>query len=350
MENPWTVKTNRVKLTENNDYDWEKISEDPHQKGLHEGPQILRNNGKVYVIYSCSGSWEPTYKLAQLSMDENADPMDPKNWTKKDTPVLTGTKTVHGVGHASFTTSPDGTENWIVYHSKISTRPGWQRNVRMQKFDFTADGAPDFGQAIDAGVPLKKPSGEKTATGGEHFNDSFDTNNWDNWCYYGYNRFINVVDGALAIGINPGWGIANNYRSGEKAIIRDRVWDDFTIQAKVKVVEGDCDAGLIFRVRHPSVGYDAFKGYFAGIIPGSNKAVLGKIDGANWHELAMKDYPCQGNVWYDLKVIADKDLIKLFVNGKRVIEIRDSSFTKGLAGIRVVNTHAEFDEVVMTAK
>ena len=22
----------------------------------------------------------------------------------------------NGVGHASFTTSPDGTENWIIYH------------------------------------------------------------------------------------------------------------------------------------------------------------------------------------------------------------------------------------------
>ena len=161
MKNPWTVKSNRVKLAENDQYDWEKISEDPNQKGLHEGPQILKNKGKVYVIFSCSSSWEPTYKLAQLSIDENADPMNSKNWIKKDTPVFTGTKTVHSVGHASFTTSPDGTENWIAYHSKISTEPGWERNVRMQKFGFNADGSPDFGEAIDAGVPLKKPSGER---------------------------------------------------------------------------------------------------------------------------------------------------------------------------------------------
>ncbi|MBI9017268.1 MAG: family 43 glycosylhydrolase [Phycisphaerae bacterium] len=350
MKNPWTIKTNRVKLADNDDYTWEKISDNPDQKGLHEGPQILKNNGKVYVIYSCSGSWETTYKLAQLSIDDNADPMNSKNWVKKATPVFTGTKTVHGVGHASFTTSPDGKENWIVYHSKISTRPGWERNVRMQKFGFNADGSPDFGQAIDAGVPLKKPSGEKSAISGKYFKDTFDNDSWQNWCYYGHNRFVDAIEGKFILGINPGWGIANNYRSGEKAIIRDFVWDDFTIQAKVKVVKGNRDAGLIFRVRHPSVGYDALKGYFAGIIPNSKKAVLGKMDGASWHELALKGYPCQENIWYDIKVIADKDLIKMFVNGTLVIEARDNSFTKGFAGIRVVDTHAEFDDVIISAK
>jgi hypothetical protein len=302
------------------------------------------------VIYSCSGSWETTYKLAQLSIDENADPMNPKNWTKKDKPVFTGTKTVHGVGHASFTTSPDGTENWIVYHSKISTKPGWERNVRIQKFTFNADGSPNFGKAIDAGVPLKKPSGEKVATTGKHFEDSFEDDNWNNWCYYGYNRFVDVNDGKFVLGINPGWGIANNYRSGEKAVVRDLIWNNFTLEVKVRVVEGNRDAGLIFRVQHPSVGYDAFKGYFAGIIPGSNKAVLGKMDGARWHELILNDYPCQENVWYNLKVVADNDLIKMFVDDKLIIETRDSSFTKGFAGIRVVNTHAEFDDVEITEK
>ena len=42
----------------------------------------------------------------------------------------------------------------------------------------------------------------------------------------------------------------------------------------------------------------------------------------------MKDYLCQENVWYNLKVIADKGLIKMFVDDKLVIETRDSSFSK----------------------
>ena len=161
MENPWTTKTNRVKIAENNTYDWEKLLDDPDQKGLNEGPQILKNKRKIYLIYSCSGSWQVTYKLGQLSIDETADPMNPENWIKKNRPVFQGSETVYGVGHASFTTSPDDNENWIVYHSKQSIKPGWKRNVRMQKFSFNADGSPNFGIPVEAQVPLPKPSGEK---------------------------------------------------------------------------------------------------------------------------------------------------------------------------------------------
>lgn len=345
MENPWTIKTNRVKIVENNTYDWEKVSENPNQKGLNEGAQILRNDGRVYVIYSCSGSWEPTYKLGQLSIKEGDDPMDPKHWTKKATPVFGGTSTVHGVGHACFTESPDGTENWIVYHSKISTNHGWQRNVRIQPFTFNADGSPDFGTPVNAGQVLARPSGETLPVTGSRFADSFDKNRWDQWCYYGYNRFIDVVDGRLALGINPGWGIANNYRSGEKAIVRDQIWDDFTMQAKVRIVKGVRDAGFVFRVQHPAVGFDAQKGYFAGLIPGSQKVVLGKMDGARWTEMALKDYPCRGNQWYTLKVDAQGDRIRVFVDGTPVIDMPDGSYSTGFAGVRVVDTHAEFDAV-----
>lgn len=350
MENPWTVKTNRVKLADNDDYVWERVSEKPNERGLNEGAQILKNDGKVYVIYSCSGSWEPTYKLGQLSIDENADPMDPKNWTKKPNPVITGTQTVHGVGHACFTTSPDDTEHWIVYHSKISTQPGWQRNVRIQKFDFNPDGSPNFGQAIDAGVPLKKPSGERTAAPGKTFTDRFDDNTWDNWCYYGYNRYIAADSGKLALGIDPGWGTANNYRSGEKALVRGRIWDDLTIQADVTIVQGNRDAGLIFRVAHPAVGYDAMEGYFAGIIPAANKAILGKMDGRRWHELAAKDFSCRVDQPYRLKVTARGEAIRFFVDDVLLIEITDSTYPRGFAGVRVVDTHAEFDNILIDSQ
>lgn len=348
MQNPWTIQTNRVKLADNDDFIWERVSEKPNERGLNEGPQILKHNGKVYVIYSCSGSWEPTYKLGQLSIDEAADPMNPQNWTKKPEPVFTGTPTVHGVGHACMTTSPDGTENWIVYHSKISTQSGWQRNVRIQPFTFHPDGSPNFGPALDAGVPLKKPSGERTAAPGKTFTDRFDDNTWDNWCYFGYNRYIAADSGKLALGIDPGWGTANNYRSGEKAVVRGRIWDDLTIQADVTIVEGSRDAGLIFRVAHPAVGYDAMEGYFAGIIPAADKAILGKMDGRRWNELAAKDFPCRVNQPYRLKVTAQADTIRFYVDDALLIEIKDPTYPRGFAGIRVVDTHAQFDNITIT--
>ena len=160
MADPWTIRTNRVKLAENDEYLWERVSESMDERGLNEGPQILENDGVVYVIYSVSGSWQPAYKLAQLSIRADAVPMEPGNWTKPDSPVFTGSDVVHGVGHASFTTSPDGSEDWVLYHTKVDTIPGWDRVVHLQPFTWTENG-PDFGAAVPAGVPLRLPSGER---------------------------------------------------------------------------------------------------------------------------------------------------------------------------------------------
>ena len=85
--------------------------------------------------------------------------MDPASWTKSG-PVFTGTTSVHGVGHASFTKSPDGTEDWIVYHSKRSTTPGWDRVIRMQEFRWSTDGAPDFGTPVEPNRYIPMPSGQ----------------------------------------------------------------------------------------------------------------------------------------------------------------------------------------------
>ncbi len=162
MENPWSIASHRVRLCENDTYIWERVAEDPSQRGLHEGPEILKRHSRVFLVYSCSGSWEVTYKLGMLWMDESADPMDPASWTKHPAPVFRGTEKVLGVGHASFTRSPDGSEDWIIFHSKTSRRPGWlDRKVWMQKFGWTEEGFPDFGTPVAAGVPLPLPSGEE---------------------------------------------------------------------------------------------------------------------------------------------------------------------------------------------
>jgi GH43 family beta-xylosidase len=85
--------------------------------------------------------------------------MDAASWVKSG-PVFAGTESVYGVGHASFTKSPDGTEDWIVYHSKIATTPGWDRDIRIQKFAWNGDGSPNFGTPTPAGQPVAAPSGE----------------------------------------------------------------------------------------------------------------------------------------------------------------------------------------------
>lgn len=161
MENPWTVATNRVKLSSPTET-WEQAS-GPDGLALEEGPEFLEHEGNVFVVYSTGESWLPTYKLGALRLRAPlSDPMNPDSVVKTG-PVFAGTSTVFGVGHASFTTSPDGSENWIVYHAKVAPTAGWRRDIRMQRFEWNADGSPNFGTPITAGVPMRMPSGQCAA-------------------------------------------------------------------------------------------------------------------------------------------------------------------------------------------
>ena len=155
MSDPWTIATNRVQIS-SPIAPWERGTE----LDLQEGPEFLQNGTQTFIIYSARESWLQFYRLGQLRLTSpDADPMSPGQWVKTG-PVFSGTDNVFGVGHASFTTSPDGTEHWIVYHSKVSTTPGWDRVIRMQRFDWNADGSPRFGTPVPSGEPLRVPSGE----------------------------------------------------------------------------------------------------------------------------------------------------------------------------------------------
>lgn len=160
MANPWTLSGPRVRLCANNDYLWEHVAEDAAERGLNEGPQALRRDGRVFVVYSCSGSWETTYKLGLLELAPGGNPLDPSAWRKHAAPVFQATARTYGVGHCSFVSSPDGTEDWIVYHAKTSRAHGWQRVIMAQPFTWDSEGRPRFGAPLDAGVAVEIPSGE----------------------------------------------------------------------------------------------------------------------------------------------------------------------------------------------
>jgi len=159
MSDPCTISSDRVRICPNNCHPWERVGDREWERGLHEAPQVLVRNGRVMLIYSCSGSWQPTYKLGMLYMDQAGDPMAPHSWSKHAAPVFQSTGDVFGVGHCCFTQSPDGSEDWILYHSKTRPWDGWSdRVVRAQKFGWRADGFPDFGVPSPTNVRLGMPA------------------------------------------------------------------------------------------------------------------------------------------------------------------------------------------------
>jgi GH43 family beta-xylosidase len=135
-----------------------------------EAPQALIREGRVFVAYSAAHTAVPDYCLGLLELHGgiSADPLNPTLWVKVPDPVFcrcddvpVGCVPVHTPGHNSFTRSPDGTEDWIVYHAVDGAGgrfPG--RTVRAQPFTWRADGTPDFGCPLPSGVPIPVPSGE----------------------------------------------------------------------------------------------------------------------------------------------------------------------------------------------
>jgi GH43 family beta-xylosidase len=125
---------------------------------IMEGPEILKHRGRTFIVYSASGSWTRNYCLGMLVNDDGRF-LHPSSWRKVG-PVFSGIESVFGVGHCSFVSSPDATQEWIVYHAKEKSSDGWEdRSVRMQRFVWDEAGYPLFGKPVATGVHIDIPSG-----------------------------------------------------------------------------------------------------------------------------------------------------------------------------------------------
>ena len=96
------------------EYSWEYV-----RATVNEGPAVFKNNGKIYLAFSASGTGSE-YCVGMLTADEGADLLDPASWVKSNYPLLTSTDfndEVSGPGHNSFTVDKYGNVI-IVYHAR----------------------------------------------------------------------------------------------------------------------------------------------------------------------------------------------------------------------------------------
>lgn len=349
MESPTKMSASRTLICDNADYVWERTEEKLGSRGLHEGPQILKSGQRTFLVYSCAASWLPTYKLGMLEL-VGQDPLSPKAWRKFADPVFQSTATTYGVGHGSFVPSPDGKEWWHFFHVKRDRDPGWRRSVFVQPMAFDETGLPEFGKPVDAGRPLNLPSGspdrherkrQDIDLGSSTAPGRFDV--------FSHHQLIEWTDQGVALGRTVPTPI-NEYRCGEKLMLRNLDYNNLEVSAEFTFQNGNRDVGIVFRATGPSVGYDAVRGYFAGLIPGRGGVVLGKMDGANWHHLADQKVEFDSDVTQRLTVKAVDDRIDIFVNDNREPSLTtfDNDYTHGSVGIRVVDTHAVFHNLVVT--
>lgn len=166
MDNPYTISSNRTIISRPNQ-PWELES-----STINEGPAFLMNKekNKVFIVYSCNGSWTKYYRLGYLMLkDISSDPTKTENWIKSPSSVFyrcdnsTTVDGVNGVGHCCFTKSPDDTEDWIVYHVKNRSDDtyGSGRSTFIQRFKWNEDGTPNLGNPVGWKQLVVVPSGEK---------------------------------------------------------------------------------------------------------------------------------------------------------------------------------------------
>ena len=168
LKNPWTIKGPRVRIS-SPALEWETHGDlteggKPAHVSVNEGPQSLRKKKNLFIIYSASGCWTDYYALGMLSFTGRKNLMDSAAWQKSAQPVFRQAPGlgVYAPGHNSFFKSPDGREDWILYHANSHPGDGCggKRSPRAQKFTWV-DGRPHFGEPVKEAVPLDIPSENK---------------------------------------------------------------------------------------------------------------------------------------------------------------------------------------------
>ena len=166
MGNPWTIEGQRVQISSST-FNWEKNgdikqSDTIRHVDVNEGPQLLRKGKKLFIVYSASGCWTDHYTLGLLYFSGKKNLLDSSKWKKNPEPVFKTSREngVYAPGHNSFFKSPDGKEDWILYHANSLPGQGCgrHRSPRAQKFTWNKDGTPYFGEPMKENVPLPIPS------------------------------------------------------------------------------------------------------------------------------------------------------------------------------------------------
>ncbi|KAH6632567.1 glycosyl hydrolase [Chaetomium tenue] len=153
MNSPTSIGAGKV-LSEPT-LDWERVD-----TPVNEGPAPLYHDGKIFLAYSASFCWTPSYQLGLLTYN-GGDPTLMSSWTKTG-PFFSSANGNYGPGHNAFVNSPDGTEIWNIYHAtwiQTGNRDG-NRYTSAKKVSWHPDGSPNFGQPDPVGTTLTGPSGE----------------------------------------------------------------------------------------------------------------------------------------------------------------------------------------------
>lgn len=183
------------------------------------------------------------------------------------------------------------------------------------------------------------------------YNDSFARSDISEWTRYG--GYWNVNDGTL-----------DNVSGarGDKAVVGNHKWTDYVVESDLRINSDPAgshwgDAGIIFRVTDPSIGVDAYDGYYVGIGLEDNVLLLGRSN-YSWIRLSAMPLvgPAKRGTWYHLRLFAkgcyfEATTHELGSPQETRLTFFDNDCTKrnGAVGVRTFGVQASWRHFVVRA-
>lgn len=120
-----------------------------------------------FDLFLCNRT-RPNYCLGIMGLDNGQDAMVSSNWWHQNDGCVfyrNDDQNVFCTGHASFTTSPDGSETWMAFHATNDVNdPGSRRIARVEKLEWDGNNMPIFPRPSGDSIALPVPSGQVQET------------------------------------------------------------------------------------------------------------------------------------------------------------------------------------------
>jgi beta-xylosidase len=204
----------------------------------NEAPCVIKHNGYYYCLYSANVYSSPNYAIGYATA---TSPLGP--WTKySGNPIVKKTAIVSGPGHCAITTSPDGQELWLVYHTQQQLSGGGARQLAIDRLSFI-DQATGPDRLVVPGAPsstLKQaPSGTPPFPAGG--DDEFSRTSVDRSRWIIFNEVTGRYyegNGALNITTVDGDTFETASADQQNIFLQYPPWEDFEISTKVNFSPG----------------------------------------------------------------------------------------------------------------
>ena len=279
-----------------------------------EGSQMIKRNGKYYLMWSEGGWTGPDYAVSYAMADSPLGPFPRQAKILQQDPSV-----ARGSGHNGVIQVP-GTDIWyIVYHRRpLSETDGNHRVLAYDRMYFDSDGLI---------APVKML-----------VQDNFADGNMIGWKTYGGNW--SVLDKRLTITtVSDGMAML------------DTNFTDHVVDATIafpSYTNPESKTGIVFRVTGLKSS-DNLEGLFAGISP-SGEVFLESFDGLNITTLGKSNfYPTAGGE-HHIRVRAVGGNIDISVDdmntAKLHVDVSDGN-VRGATGVRALGTTARFGNITV---